>query len=59
MFIKIHDDIDECCYINMNHVSYVNTEDRILILVNGSDVTITRQHEWEKILNWVKSNEVS
>lgn len=62
-FLKVHHeneygDIEE--YIaNLEMIVDVDEENHCIDMADGESICVVRDNEWAKIINWVKSNEVS
>lgn len=61
-FLKIHheteyDEIEEYI-VNLEIIVDVDEEDHAIDMANGESFCVARDNEWEKIMSFVKSNEV-
>lgn len=62
-FLKIHDkdpydDSIEEKILNLETIEMISEEDHSLELMDGCNVNIARNNEWEKIMSFVKTNEL-
>lgn len=61
-FLKVHhenEDLEiEEYFVNLEMITAVDEDDHNFDLANGEYINIVRDSEWEKIISFVKSNEV-
>lgn len=61
-FLKVHhenEDLEiEEYFVNLEMITAVDEDDRDFDLADGESIHIVRDSEWEKIMSFVKSNEV-
>lgn len=61
-FLKVHhenEDLEiEEYFVNLEMITAIDEDDHNFDLANGEYINIVRDNEWEKIISFVKSNEV-
>lgn len=61
-FLKVHhenEDLEiEEYFVNLEMITAVDEDDHNFDLADGESIHIVRDSEWEKIISFVKSNEV-
>lgn len=61
-FLKVHhenEDLEiEEYFVNLEMITTVDEDDHNFDLADGEYINIVRDSEWEKIISFVKSNEV-
>ena len=58
-FLKIHHET-ECGNVtaNLEMIGYVNEENHDINMADGEIIHVARDNEWEKVMSFVKSNEI-
>ena len=61
-FLKVHhenEDLEiEEYFVNLEMITAIDEDDLDFDLADGESIHIVRDNEWEKIMSFVKSNEV-
>lgn len=61
-FLKVHhlndrDEVEEYT-VNLEMITAVDEEDHTIDMADGESICIARDNEWEKIMSFIKSNEL-
>lgn len=61
-FLKVHhenEDLEiEEYFVNLEMITAIDEDNRDFDLADGESIHIVRDNEWEKIISFVKSNEI-
>lgn len=57
-FLKVHHEDIEEHFVNLEMITAIDENNHDFDLADGESIHIVRDNEWEKIISFVKSNEV-